>query len=195
MREAMMAAFMEIAEKDPNFMLLTGDLGFSVFEQFEERFPKQFINVGVSEQNMIGVASGLAAEKKKVFVYSIGNFASLRCLEQIRNDACYHELNVNIIGMGGGFNYGPLGMTHHATEDLSVMQSIPGLSVIAPTNSSEAYCLIKQAVSHPYPTYFRLEKMDDDSPYDSEARIGRLSCSQIGDEEVLLISVGAIVQM
>jgi transketolase len=133
-----MKALHQLAEENPNVMLLTADLGYGVFESFEEKHPKQFLNVGVAEQNMIGIASGLALEGKVVFVYSIGNFPTLRCLEQIRNDACYHNLNINIIAMGGGFSYGALGMSHHATEDLGIMRTLPNVTVVAPTTAFEA---------------------------------------------------------
>jgi transketolase len=138
MRNAFMAAFFELAKADKNIMLLTGDLGFGVFEAFQQKFPKQFLNVGVAEQNMMGIASGLALEGKTVFTYSIGNFPTLRCLEQIRNDACYHELNINIVASGGGFSYGGLGMSHHATEDIAIMRALPKTTVIAPSTAWEA---------------------------------------------------------
>ena len=110
-----------------NIILITGDLGFGVLNEFIEKYPNNFINAGVAEQNMTGIAAGLALEGKKVFTYSIANFPTLRCLEQIRNDVCYHNLDVNIISIGGGFSYGPLGMTHHATEDIAVMRTLPNL--------------------------------------------------------------------
>ena len=138
MRDAFMNALFDLAELDSDVMLLTGDLGFGVFEEFEEKHPSQYLNVGVAEQNMIGIATGLALEGKKIFVYSIGNFPTLRCLEQIRNDACYHMLNINIIASGGGFSYGGLGMSHHATEDLSIMRALPDMSVVAPATAWEA---------------------------------------------------------
>ena len=99
-----------LAAEDPNIVLITGDLGFGVFEQFSENYPDQFLNVGVAEQNMTMVAAGMAIEGKKIFTYSIGNFPTLRCLEHIRNDICYHNLDVTIVSIGGGFSYGQLGM-------------------------------------------------------------------------------------
>ena len=102
MRNGFMRSMFALAEESKDLMLITADLGYGVFEEFEKKYPKQYLNVGVAEQNMIGVASGLALEGKTVYLYSIGNFPTLRCLEQIRNDACYHELNINIVAMGGG---------------------------------------------------------------------------------------------
>jgi len=127
-----------LAEESKDLMLITADLGYGVFEEFEKKYPKQYLNVGVAEQNMIGVASGLALEGKTVYLYSIGNFPTLRCLEQIRNDACYHELNINIVAMGGGFSYGGLGMSHHATEDIAIMRALPGVTVVVPSTEWEA---------------------------------------------------------
>ena len=135
MRDAFVNALLALAEKNSNIMLLTGDLGFGAFDQFIERYPKQFLNAGVAEQNMMGVATGMALSGYVVYVYSIGNFATLRCLEQIRNDACYHEANVKIVICGGGFSYGSLGMSHHATEDLSIMRALPNIKIIAPCDA------------------------------------------------------------
>jgi transketolase len=132
MRNEFVKALTQIAASDGDVMLLTGDLGFGVLTDFARRFPSQFLNVGVAEQNMIGIAVGLALEGRTVFAYSIGNFPTLRCLEQIRNDACYHNANVKIVAVGGGFTYGSLGISHHATEDIAVMRSIPGMTVMAP---------------------------------------------------------------
>jgi len=132
-RNAFVNSLFYLADSNKNIMLLTGDLGYGVFEQFQQKFPEQYLNVGVAEQNMMGIAAGLALEGKIIFVYSIGNFPTLRCLEQIRNDACYHELNINIVATGGGFSYGSLGMSHHATEDIAIMRALPRTTVVAPS--------------------------------------------------------------
>src|SRR6266403_699088 len=137
MRNAFIAELSELAGADPRILLITGDLGFGVFEDFARRYPRQFLNAGVAEQNMTGVATGLALEGRIVFTYSIANFPTLRCLEQIRNDAAYHDANVKVVAIGGGFSYGALGMSHHATEDISIMRSI-GISVVAPGCDWEA---------------------------------------------------------
>ena len=138
MRDNFLNSLTKLAESDKEIILLTGDLGFGVFENFEKNFPGQYFNVGVAEQNMIGLATGLALEGKKVVTYSIGNFGTLRCLEQIRNDACYHDVNITIVANGGGFSYGSLGMSHHTTEDLSIMRALPNISVVAPCTEHEA---------------------------------------------------------
>ena len=132
MRDAFVKKLSELAEKDSSIFFITADLGFGVFDDFAARFPSQYLNVGVAEQNMVGIATGLGLEGRKVFTYSIANFATLRCLEQIRNDAAYHEINLTVVASGGGFTYGGLGMSHHATEDISIMRSLPGVKVVAP---------------------------------------------------------------
>lgn len=138
MRDSFIARLTELAARDPRTMLITGDLGFGVFDDYIRRFPRQFLNVGVAEQNMIGVGTGLALEGRVVYTYSIANFAFMRCLEQIRNDASYHDANVNVVAVGGGFSYGALGISHHATEDIAIMRSLPGLSVFSPCDDWEA---------------------------------------------------------
>jgi len=158
MRSAMMKALFELANDNQDVVLITGDLGFGLFEDFAYKFPNQFINIGIAEQNMIGVSTGLALEGKIVFVYSIGNFPTFRCLEQIRNDACYHNLNINIICMGAGFSYGALGMSHHATEDISIIRSLPGTTVISPSTEDEAYFSTIELSKRNGVGYLRLDK-------------------------------------
>src|SRR6266511_2789354 len=125
MRTAFIETLINIAAHDERVFLLTGDLGFGVLEAFAGRFPSRFINVGVAEQNMTGTATGLTLSSKIVFTYSIANFPTLRCLEQIRNGPCYHNANVKVVSVGGGLTYGSLGMSHHATEDIAVMRALP----------------------------------------------------------------------
>ena len=158
MRNNFLDTLTKLAEKDKNIILLTGDLGYGVFDNFESRFPGQYFNVGVAEQNMIGLATGLALEGKKVVTYSIGNFGTLRCLEQIRNDACYHEANITILANGGGFSYGSLGMSHHTTEDLSIMRALPNISVVAPCTAYEASEATTAMITKGGVGYLRLDK-------------------------------------
>lgn len=159
MKTPFMKRLLELAEKDSRIMFLTGDLGFGMIEPFKERFPKQYLNVGVAEQNMMGIATGLALEGRIPFTYSIANFGTLRCLEQIRNDVAYHELNVNVVAIGGGFSYGALGISHHATEDLAIMRSIPGMTVIAPGDAWEAAEATEALALCSGCSYLRLDKM------------------------------------
>jgi transketolase len=139
-------------------MLITGDLGFGVLDNFAKQFPAQYLNAGVAEQNMTGVAVGMALEGRKVFTYSIGNFPTLRALEQIRNDAAYHDADVTIVAVGGGFSYGALGMSHHATEDLAIMRALPQVRVLSPGCLWEVEELTRYIVDTGGCNYLRLDK-------------------------------------
>jgi transketolase len=157
-RDAFIARLLDIAKRDPRIVLVTGDLGFGVLDKFGSELPTQFLNVGVAEQNMTGVAAGMALDGRVVFTYSIGNFPTLRCLEQIRNDAAYHDANVKIVSIGAGFSYGALGMSHHATEDLSIMRAIPGITVFSPGCDWEATEATEAMVRTPGTSYLRLDR-------------------------------------
>ncbi len=156
MRTAFIKKLMELAEHNSRIMLLTGDLGFGVVTHFAERFPKQYLNVGIAEQNMVGIATGLALSGKVVFTYSIANFPILRCLEQIRNDVCYHHANVISVSIGAGLCYGSLGMTHQATEDIAILRSLPYLDVLAPGDPQEAAAATEWLSQGRGPAYLRL---------------------------------------
>lgn len=158
MRDVFVSRLLDLAQADERILLVTADLGFGVLREFSERLPRQFLNVGVAEQNMTGVATGLALEGRVVFTYSLGNFPTLRCLEQIRNDACYHDANVKVITVGGGLSYGQLGMSHHATEDLAVMRALPGVTIMAPGCDGEAEQCARLALDTPGVCYLRLDK-------------------------------------
>jgi transketolase len=195
MRDALMKSLFDLAELDSDVMLLTGDLGFGVFEEFEKKYPNQYLNVGVAEQNMMGVASGLALEGKKIFTYSIGNFPTLRCLEQIRNDACYHELNINIIASGGGFSYGGLGMSHHATEDLSIMRALPGATVIAPATTWEVSESVRALYKDKGLGYLRIDKskVEGIDKNINSFSIGKANKLRSGSD-ITLIAIGGIAE-
>jgi transketolase len=158
MRNAFIQRLVQLAPADGRLFLITGDLGFGVLDEFAQRFPNQFLNAGVAEQNMTALATGLAMEGHVVFTYSIGNFPTLRCLEQLRNDACYHNANVKVVSIGGGFSYGQLGMSHHATEDLSILRALPGIVVCAPGTAFEAGQAVDAVIAHDGPAYLRLER-------------------------------------
>ena len=132
MRNACIETLFEVAKQDKRIVLIVGDLGFGVVTPFQEQLPRQFVNAGVAEQNMTSMATGMALSGKIAFTYSIGNFPTLRCLEQLRNDVCYHNANVKVISVGGGFAYGAMGPTHHAIEDMAAMRALPGMMVVAP---------------------------------------------------------------
>jgi transketolase len=158
MRDDFIKTLTDIVSKNKKIILVTADLGFGVLDEFIKKFPKNFLNVGVAEQNMIGIATGLSKKGFNVFVYSIGNFPTLRCLEQIRNDAVYHESNVKIVTAGAGYSYGQLGFSHHATEDVSIMNAIPELKIISPYNSFETIMATKYLAENKGTFYFRLDK-------------------------------------
>lgn len=156
MRNAFVRELTVLAARDPSVILITGDLGFGVLTEFARQFPRQYINAGVAEQNMTALAVGLALEGKVVFTYSIANFPTLRCLEQIRNDACYHRANVKIVSVGAGFAYGPLGISHHATEDLAIMRALPNLTLFSPGDSTEVQLVTRAAHETAGVCYLRL---------------------------------------
>ena len=147
-----------LAEADKDIFLLTGDLGYGVIEDFEMKFPGQFLNSGVAEQAMMGIAAGLANSGYKPWVYSIANFPTFRCLEQIRNDVCYHNFDVTIVAIGSGFSYGTLGYSHFGIEDISVMRALPGMKVYSPANTLELDYVIESCLKYRGPKYIRLDK-------------------------------------
>ncbi len=193
MRDTFVRTLIEIAKNDKNVHLLTGDLGFGVLKPFWEQLPTQFTNVGIAEQNMTSFAAGMALEGKTVFTYSIGNFPTLRCLEQIRNDCAYHNANVKIVCIGGGFVYGSLGMSHHATEDLSIMRALPGVTVLAPGDLVEAEEATKAIYEQQGTCYLRLGRGGEKQIHDklTDFEIGKaLQISQ--GKKVALFSTGTI---
>ena len=158
MRDAFVKTLAELADSDPDVFLVNGDLGFGVLNDFIENRPTQYVNAGVAEQNMTGLAAGMALEGARTYTYSIGNFTTLRCLEQLRNDVCYHEANVTAVAIGGGFSYGQLGMSHFATEDLAILRALPGMTVVAPSDPWQAVELTKQMYAKAGPAYLRIDK-------------------------------------
>lgn len=164
MRDSFVNTLVSLAQKDENIVLITGDLGFGVLRPYANQFPDRLINAGIAEQAMTGVAAGLAFEGKTVFTYSIGNFPTLRCLEQIRNDCAYHNLNVKIVCVGGGFTYGSLGMSHHATEDIAVMRALPGVTVVAPCGAKQSDAATKAIYNREGVCYLRLGRGGENEP-------------------------------
>lgn len=158
MRNNFIGTLCELAALHDDIFLICGDLGYSVLEPFAERFPDRYINAGIAEQNMTQVAVGLAREGYNVFTYSIGNFPTLRCMEQIRYDVCYHDANVKIVSVGAGYAYGPQGASHHTTEDISMLRSIPNMLVCSPADAAEARAAVHFMASHRGPGYVRLNK-------------------------------------
>lgn len=158
MRKTFLDSLLTAARLDPNIIFVTGDLGYGVVDNFANELPGQFINAGISEQAMMGMAAGLASQGRRVFVYSIGNFSTLRCLEQIRNDVCAMNNPVVIVSVGAGYSYGTQGYTHHAIEDIAVMRALPNVEILLPSDSEEVRAMTEYLCSTRNPAYFRLGK-------------------------------------
>jgi transketolase len=195
MRDIFVARLTELAIEDPRIMLVTGDLGFGVLTNFAKSYPRQYVNAGVAEQNMTGIATGLALSGRIVFTYSIANFSTLRCLEQIRNDAAYHEANVTVVSVGGGFSYGALGMSHHATEDLAIMRALP-IHVVAPCDDWETRHAVQSLVTTPGTKYLRLDKSSpgDTSRPGEQFVFGQARRLREG-EDVTIVTTGGILEV
>jgi transketolase len=193
MRDAFVRRLTDLAIEDHRVMIVTGDLGFGVLTDFAVRFPSQYLNAGVAEQSMTGLATGLAVEGRTVFTYSIANFPTLRCLEQVRNDAAYHKANVKIVAVGGGFSYGYLGMSHHATEDLAILRSLP-LTLVAPGCDWEASEATSALAKTEGTCYLRLDKSGaGDTQQQGESFVlGKARVLRDGTD-VCLISTGGLL--
>lgn len=194
MRNAFLDTLFALARTDERIVLVTGDLGYSVVERFMEQLPRQFVNAGVAEANMTSLAAGMALSGKIVFTYSIANFPTLRCLEQIRNDVCYHDANVKVVSVGGGFAYGAMGATHHAVEDLAVMRALPNLTVVAPGDPVETRAATRALVEHCGPCYLRLGKAGEPVVHRNEIefRLGRAIRVREG-AHITLLSTGGML--
>jgi transketolase len=194
MRTAFIEELVRLAREDERIWLVCGDLGYSVLEPFADRFPARYLNAGVAEQNMTGVAAGLALMGKTVFTYSIANFPVMRCLEQIRNDVCYHDLNVKIVAVGGGLAYGSHGYTHHAVEDIAVMSALPNITVIAPGDPVEARAVTRIIASRPGPAYLRLGKAGEPALHSEEIALiyGKAIVMREGSD-LTLVSMGGML--
>jgi transketolase len=195
MRNAFLNELFELAQQDERITFITGDLGYTVVEKFMETLPKQFLNAGVAEANMTSVAAGMALSGKICFTYSIANFPTLRCLEQIRNDVCYHDANVKIVAIGGGFAYGSMGATHHAIEDLAVMRALPNLVVVAPGDPVEAKAATRAVAAYPGPCYLRLGKAGEPVVHQGEIDFQLGKAIRLRDgSDVTLMSTGGMLK-
>ena len=193
MRDTFVRTLLEIAKKDKNVYIVTGDLGFGVLKPFWTELPDQIINAGIAEQNMTSIAAGLAMQGKIVYTYSIGNFPTLRCIEQIRNDCAYHNANVKVVCVGGGFVYGSLGMSHHATEDIAMMRALPDVTVLAPGDLVEAEEATKAIYKQAGTCYLRLGRGGEKRIHQSlsDFTVGKAIRIDEG-KEVAIFSTGAI---
>jgi transketolase len=171
-----------------------GDLGFGVVDKFADQFPAQFVNAGVAEQNMTGLAAGMALCGKTVFTYSIANFPTLRCIEQIRNDVCYHNANVKIASVGGGLAYGALGISHHATEDIAMMRVLPNMTVVAPGDPLEAELATRALVASAGPAYLRLGRAGEPRVHNGavDFQIGK-AIQLMNGADITLIATGTML--
>jgi len=194
MRTAFIQNLIQLARSNRDIFLVVGDLGFSVVEPFAEEFPDRFLNAGVAEQNATGLAAGLASEGYQVFTYSIANFPTLRCLEQIRNDICYHKLPVTVTSVGGGVAYGNLGFSHHAVQDIAVMRAMPNLTTYSPADPGETVKCLELIVEHKRPAYLRLGKAGETSLHD----IGHLADGPIAVRQhassMAFVATGSILK-
>ncbi len=195
MRTAFIQSLVGHAKENPRIFLVVGDLGYSVVEPFAEEFPDRFLNAGVAEQNMTGIAAGLASEGYHVFTYSIANFPTLRCLEQIRNDVCYHNLAVTIVAVGTGLAYGNLGFSHHGVHDIAAMRCMPSLTIASPADSDETRACLGQLVRNPGPSYLRLGKAGEPDlhscPLNGFAPVEVLS----GEQSLAIVATGPILRI
>ncbi len=194
MRNTFVNTLIENAKINKDLFLVTGDLGFNVLTKFWNEYPDRFINAGICEQNMTSLAAGMALEGKTVFTYSIANFPTLRCLEQIRNDVCYHKADVKIVAIGGGFSYGALGMSHHATEDIAIMRSLPELIVFTPCDPIETEAAVNLAIKIHGPCYIRLGKGMERNIHKNPIKIELGKAIKIKDgQDIAIFAAGNII--
>lgn len=194
MRTAFIETLVELAASDRRIWLLTGDLGYSVLEPFATAFPDRYVNAGVSEQNMTGMAAGIASTGGIVFTYSIANFPVARALEQLRNDICYPKLSVKIVAVGGGLAYGAQGYSHHAVEDLALTRVLPNMTVVAPGDPHEARAATRALIATSGPAYLRLGKAGEPNIHAAppDFALGRALCVRDG-EDCTIISTGGVL--
>ena len=195
MRTAFINELIAQARIHPEVFLVVGDLGFSVVEPFAREFPDRFLNAGVAEQNMTGVAAGLASEGFHVFTYSIANFPTLRCLEQIRNDVCYHGLPVTVVSVGAGMSYGNLGYSHHAVQDLAVMRCLPGMTVLSPADPGETRECVEWLTAHPRPSYLRIGKAGEPKLHDVRGITAGPLQILSGTGDTALVATGSVLKV
>jgi transketolase len=194
MRTAFIQTLCEQAKQDERIFLICGDLGYSVLEVFADNFPDRFLNAGIAEQNMMQVAAGLSMEGYTVFTYSIGNFPTLRCMEQIRYDICYHDLNVKIVAVGAGYAYGALGTSHHTTEDIAMLRSIPGMRVTAPGDPVETRWATTRLCQDRGPAYLRLNKAGEQVCHTTTPDINTTAMIQLRTgRNTVVLSTGAVL--
>ncbi|MDE3155558.1 MAG: transketolase [Acidobacteriota bacterium] len=194
MRNAFASELTALAAEDPRLVLLSGDIGNKLFDPFRAAHPERFLNCGVAEANMVGVAAGLALSGFRPITYTIASFATLRCFEQIRVDVCYHQLPVIIVGVGAGLSYAANGATHHACEDLACLRALPYMTVVAPGDAWEVRAALREAIALGGPVYLRLGKKGEATVHREVPPlvIGRGLTIRTG-EDVCLLSTGTML--
>ena len=195
MRDAFARVLEEEMEQNERIVLITGDLGFGVLRQIHRRFPDRLINAGIAEQGMVSMAAGLATTGRTVLVYSIGNFPVLRPLEQIRNDCVYHKADVKIVCVGGGFVYGSLGMSHHATEDMSVMRAIPEMICYTPGDPAETEAVTHDMIWRKGTCYLRLGRGNEPKVHEGPVKGWSFpkAITLRGGKDIAILSCGGIL--
>ena len=194
MRNIFNSILLDEAKRNPNIFFLTADLGYNAFEEFQITFKDRFINCGVAENNMIGMATGLALKGKKVFVYSIIPFLIHRSFEQIKNNIAITNLDIKLIGAGGGFSYAEQGVSHNPTEDLAIMNTLPNISIYSPSSKHEANKSIKAMIKHKKPSYIRLTKMPEFNFIPKHKDSSNKPVTVKKGNKVLIISTGNILE-
>lgn len=196
MRNAFIEELVKLAVEHSNIALVVGDLGFSVIEPFADQFPDRFINAGVAEQNMVGLAAGMASEGYHVFTYSIANFPTFRCAEQLRNDVDYHKLPVTTVAVGGGVAYGSLGYSHHAVQDYALMRCMPNMMIAAPGDPMEVRACLRYLVENPQPSYLRIGKAGEKNYHKDvpKVRPGVWLPQSIKNEKKIILATGATIE-
>lgn len=195
MRNIFIETLDKLCKSNKDIFLLTADLGFKVFDGFREKYPNRFLNMGIAETNMIGVAAGLALSGKKVYCYSMVPFLIMRCIEHIRIDISFHNLDVKLVGVGGGLAYGMEGLTHHAIEDIAVMRAIPNMTVVAPGDPYEVSACIKASAYFKGPMFIRLGRAGEPHVYDSEPyfKIGKGTVIFNKGNDICILTTGTML--
>ena len=196
MRNDFSNALVNAAKSDQKVVLLTGDHGYSLFDEFRKVCPDQYINAGVAEQNMVGVAAGLAKAGFKPFVYGLSAFVPIRVLEQIKLDICYEQLPVVLIGDGAGVVYSSLGSSHQSTEDIAALRAIPHIAILSPADSYEMTQCMNLALQSNQPVYLRIGKADLEPVHNSliDFQLGQLCQVKQGNSKICLIATGSMVK-
>ena len=197
MRRTCLNEIYNLAKQDERVFFIGSDLGQKTLDQFKQDLPERFFMEGISEQNVVGMAAGLAFNGKIPYVNTIASFITRRCFEQTIIDLALHNLKVRLVGNGGGMVYAPLGPTHMVTEDIAIMRAIPNMTVLSPCDAEEMKRLVPATLEHPGPVYIRLAKGGDRivSSDDDQFDIGRAVSRRSGKKDILIVETGIMAQV